>query len=397
MKISDPYHAYYEHKIREFEEGIQAENNDSTTTGTNNNINTNNNQSNGPDSQTAQSSSTTTSTTMKASITTPIARFAMTKPTEAPHEFEFSLGHPSSSSGVTALDLEIIKLTAQYTATSGRDFLTGLAQREQRNPQFDFLKPTHLLFSYFTSLVDSYGKLLRPSMQLMERFTMKADRMKALECAVQRWEWTRSEEEKKRRENDDADQLAAVDWSEFAVVETIDFREDELLETVGMMTLNESNVNNNRAHMNEGEMDIDEGGSNGDWSGGAKTAYRSLQQLQHNRQDTAIEDDDQSKSELDIKVIADYTPRIAKSAPSLGTMTMIDPISGKSLPVSEMGEHMRVQLLDPKWRIEQQRFQAKQRETSYAEGSSIADSLQSFARKRGDIFGYDIKGIGKKI
>ena len=55
----------------------------------------------------------------------------------------------------------MIKLTAQYTAASGRQFLAGLAQREQRNPQFDFLKPTHMLFSYFTALVDAYTKVGR--------------------------------------------------------------------------------------------------------------------------------------------------------------------------------------------------------------------------------------------
>jgi splicing factor 3A subunit 1 len=59
--------------------------------------------------------------------------------------------------------LQVIKLTAQYTAASGRQFLAGLAQREQRNPQFDFLKPTHVLFSYFTSLVDAYTKILQPT------------------------------------------------------------------------------------------------------------------------------------------------------------------------------------------------------------------------------------------
>ena len=57
---------------------------------------------------------------------------------------------------LSAMDSDIIKLTAQYTAVGGRQFLQGLAHREQRNPQFDFLKPTHALFGYFTSLVDSY-------------------------------------------------------------------------------------------------------------------------------------------------------------------------------------------------------------------------------------------------
>jgi splicing factor 3A subunit 1 len=93
---------------------------------------------------------------VKASLISPIAKLAMTKPSSPPYNFEFILGQPS---GISSADLDIIKLTAQYTAVNGREFLGGLAQREQRNPQFDFLKPTHLLFSYFTSLVDAYSKV----------------------------------------------------------------------------------------------------------------------------------------------------------------------------------------------------------------------------------------------
>ena len=385
MKLNDPYHAYYEHKIREFEEGIQAETGNAPASSSSSATSASTQPAAAAND--AQSIPSTTSTkTMKASITTPIARFAMNKPTEAPHELEFCLGHPSA---VTALDIDIIKLAAQYTAINGREFLTGLAQREQRNPQFDFLKPTHLLFSYFTSLVDSYGKVLRPSVELKERFHMKTDKMKSLECAVQRWEWTRAEEDRKRRENDeaDADRLAAVDWSEFAVVETIDFPESELLETVGMLSLNE---NDKSADIDSGDMDIEETSKP---KSNISSTHRNLHQLRENRNDVIMEEDD-DRNESDIKVISDYVPRIATSGPSLGNMTMIDPISGKALPVSEMSEHMRVQLLDPKWRVEQQRFQEKQKQTSYAEGSSIADSLQIFARKRGDIFGSDNKSQG---
>lgn len=46
---------------------------------------------------------------------------------------------------------------------------SGVAMREQRNPQFDFLKPTHMLFSYFTSLVDSYMKVINPSAELLAK------------------------------------------------------------------------------------------------------------------------------------------------------------------------------------------------------------------------------------
>lgn len=95
-------------------------------------------------------------------------------------------------------------------------------------------------------------------------------------------------------------------------------------------------------------------------------------------------DDDDAMDMDDIKVVSDYIPRTAGNKSK--AMTMIDPISGKAVPVSEVGEHMRVQLIDPKWRIEQQRFQNKQKETGFAEGASIADSLKQFAKQRGDIF-----------
>ena len=45
------------------------------------------------------------------------------------------------------------QLTAQFTAVGGRNFLSELAKREARNEQFQFLKHTHALFSYFTRYV----------------------------------------------------------------------------------------------------------------------------------------------------------------------------------------------------------------------------------------------------
>lgn len=53
---------------------------------------------------------------------------------------------------------------------------------------------------------------------------------------------------------------------------------------------------------------------------------------------------------------------------------------------------MRIQLMDPSWREHQKRFQEKQLETGYAAGSSIAESLKLFARKRNDIFGREVEG-----
>lgn len=352
-----------------------------------------------------------TSTSAKASITTPIARFAMNKPTTAPHPFEFKIEHPS---GLNALDVDIIKLTAQYTVANGKDFLLGLAVREQRNPQFDFLKPTHMLFSYFTTLVDAYAKILQPSSEQTERTKLKTDRMKALESSVHRWEWNRSEEERKKKETVHVDEersaFQSIDWFDFTVVETIDFAEDELNEAPNaakiLATVREEDDDMD-TDMDEDDdpkattqrMDMPPPPPMAPSMGvsRAQHAVSSSSQMQVSNMEVEGNDEHASRygadmemeadTEMDLNVVTDYAPRMAGSGPAQGPLTMVDPISGKVIPVDEMSEHMRVQLMDPRWRIEQKRFQEKQRETGYAEGGSIADSLKQFAKKRGDIFG----------
>jgi len=54
---------------------------------------------------------------------------------------------------------DIVKLTAQFVARNGRQFLTSLMNREARNYQFDFLRPQHSLFQYFTRLLEQYTKV----------------------------------------------------------------------------------------------------------------------------------------------------------------------------------------------------------------------------------------------
>ena len=71
-------------------------------------------------------------------------------PKDPPADFEFIADPPS----ISAFDLDVVKLTAQFVARNGRQFLTNLMNREQRNYQFDFLRPQHSLFQYFTRLLE---------------------------------------------------------------------------------------------------------------------------------------------------------------------------------------------------------------------------------------------------
>ena len=86
-------------------------------------------------------------------------------PTEPPSEFEFCHDPPT----LNALELDIVKLTAQFVARNGRSFLTQLMQKEAKNYQFDFLRPQHTLFQHFSKLVEQYNKVLIPSKQMRSK------------------------------------------------------------------------------------------------------------------------------------------------------------------------------------------------------------------------------------
>jgi hypothetical protein len=70
---------------------------------------------------------------------------------------ETPLAHPL----LTPRDWDVLRLTAQLTATRGRSFLAELSSLEPRNPRFEFLRTTHPLFGYFAALVDCYGVCAR--------------------------------------------------------------------------------------------------------------------------------------------------------------------------------------------------------------------------------------------
>ena len=106
--------------------------------------------------------------------------------------------------------------------------------------------------------------------------------------------------------------------------------------------------------------------------------------------EVAVEEED---DELNVVSGTDYVPRTAAmAAGQRAPQLMYDPTSGRNIPVDQISEHMRIQLMDPKWMEQQKRFHDKQQDTSFATGSSIADSLKGFAKARGDIFGSSSDG-----
>lgn len=152
----------------------------------------------------------------------------------APPEFHFSARMPN----ISAQDLEVVRLTALFVAQNGRSFMTTLSQKETRNYQFDFLRPQHSLYQFFSRLVDQYTILLqsassdavhaqRARIQELENYA--ADRFHILGRAKQRAEWVKYQEEQKQKKEEEAEkermEYAQIDWHDFVVVETVLFEE----------------------------------------------------------------------------------------------------------------------------------------------------------------------------
>uniref|UniRef100_A0AAV1THM5 Splicing factor 3A subunit 1 n=1 Tax=Peronospora matthiolae TaxID=2874970 RepID=A0AAV1THM5_9STRA len=355
LRESDPYHAYYEHKVSELiakkkeavgepqQEEVAAHAEEQTPRDVNATVQE-------APNNVLQAASSEVVVEKKAvqNVAAQVAKKINETELEPPPEEKFIIKHPALS----ALDQEIMYLTAQYTALSGSSFLSGLATREQRNPQFDFLKPTHPLFAYFTALVESYTLVLAKQEEQIKRIEEGVERMQVLDRCVHRMEWQRTERERKDKEAAESDAerraLAQIDWHDFVVVETITFDDNDNLGASAARDEGEGKASDDE------DMDMEE----------------------------EEVDDDDDESNPDIKVVENYIPQ-ATAATAQQPLLSVD---GKTLSSAEANEHMRILLMNPKWREETQRHLEKQKESSYAVGSAIADSLRRFATKRADIF-----------
>ena len=166
-----------------------------------------------------------------------------------PPEFHFSARMPN----INAQDLEIVRLTALFVAKNGRSFMTALSQRETRNYQFDFLRPQHSLYQFFSRLVDQYTELLQAptvdggkaqKQRISELQHNVQDKYHVLGRSKQRAEWVKFQEQQKQKKEEEEEkeklEYAQIDWHDFVVVETVLFNEaDEQADLPPPTSLNE--------------------------------------------------------------------------------------------------------------------------------------------------------------
>ncbi len=92
---------------------------------------------------------------------------------------------------------------------------------------------------------------------------------------------------------------------------------------------------------------------------------------------------------LFFQVVKDYQrqdPR-ARAAAAAATKVVLSPITGEMIPVDQMAEHMRISLIDPRWKQQRDAMLSKIRDTTKASDDEISRNLVGLARSRPDVFG----------
>ncbi|KAM0911812.1 hypothetical protein ACQ4PT_013231 [Festuca glaucescens] len=395
LQPSDPYHAYYQHRIAEI--AAQPSSTDASVA-----------ESEDGQQLPSDSAAPADGSDEKPDHSAPFRVVPPTKVLVPPKAELYTVRLPE---GITGEELDIIKLTAQFVARNGKNFMTALAQREATNPQFNFIRPTHSLFTFFTMLSDAYSRVMRPDegvpALIRELREGSKDLTTVLEWCLNRLEWDRSQEQARQQADDEVElermQMSMIDWHDFVVVETIEFADDEyeglpvpptleeLKRRKRMETLGEDDepkelaepAKDDAMEMDDEEMQLVEDGM--------KAAR--LQENEGGAQVMVTGDD-----EPPMRIVKNYKrPEERMPAERDPTKVVVSPITGELIPISEMEEHMRISLIDPKYKEQKERMMAKIKETTLAPDEEISRNIIGLARTRPDIFGTTEEEVSNAV
>ncbi|CAK9786329.1 hypothetical protein CC85DRAFT_307819 [Cutaneotrichosporon oleaginosum] len=315
-----------------------------------------------------------------------------------PKQWEFMVDMP----GVTAQDLDILRLTALFHARRGRSFLSALSVREGRNYQFDFLRPTHSLYGYYNRMVESYQKIMQPAPgQIEEIIRVDADpeaKWKTLEEAGKRALW---EEGKRARDDvkaaekqEEEEAMAVIDWQDFVTVETIEFTQADMELDLPPPASNDKLKEMSMAERRMAAMIMEEPAAQGAAEGeemeleeDEEDEEARIERVKAEREQQRTRDVQRAALEKKgVKIKKDYVPKGIQRGGPVARSTC--PYCGQSIPENELSEHIRIELLDPRWKDQKRELEARRQQQQQLQvGADISTSLRNLAAARTDLFG----------
>ncbi|KAJ6111712.1 hypothetical protein N7523_007773 [Penicillium sp. IBT 18751x] len=363
----------------------------------------------------------------RAGEATPAVEPEKPKGPPEPAAFHFSARMPN----INAQDLEVVKLTALFVAKRGKSFVTALSQREARNYQFEFLRPQHSLYQFFTRLVDQYTILLRSEgidaatteqKRIAELEQNVRNKYHIMERATQRAEWVKFQEQQKQKKEELEEQerieYAQIDWHDFVVVETVMFTEvddqSDLPPPTSLADLQSASLEQ-KAAMSLNPLrieeamptDLDNPTYYNPYPVQPESAVPSVSpypaqpqgpyappSADYNMQYPPQPEAAQARVESPIpgapgqppmRIRSDYVPRAQARRAQAAGATALCPNCHQQIPVAELDQHMRIELLDPRWK--EQRAKAESRSaTTNLSTVDVVNNLKRLASQRSDVF-----------
>lgn len=408
----DPFHAYYQHKLSQIKSGAVSA--DSVAAG-------------GSGTPLGNGKDSTPASTQVPDDGRPKV--------PQPPPFDFLLQLPTLS----AEDFDVMKLTALFAARNGNSFQAEIARREHSNYQFDFLRRDHTLYPVYQQLVAHYTKILVLDQKRVSQLRCQAGlnkgadvgekerkrlARKALKSEVaDRVAWTAWEAERKQQEEDEAEArriaFAEVDWQDFVVVATVEFTQaDDEAELDPPKTLAEVvNMSMRDKHRAAMLMEGKTLPTEADEEQVRANAQKAIQQDGADQEMDMDEDEEPGRQIADqIKATTnaqqgnvkirpkDYVPKcecyfVHRNLAIIGTessatakrnaktgLTKCE-ICGEMIPNDDLSEHVRIELLDPRWKEKQQVAEHNRAASNMlGTGADVAASLRKIAQQRTDIF-----------
>jgi splicing factor 3A subunit 1 len=324
---------------------------------------------------------------------------------------------------MSAQDLDILRLTALFVARHGNQFQRTIAERESRNYQFDFLRPNHSMYPYFQQMVTEYHLVLLPPKDMLEQIRRLADDREAiLEDVKIRVDYQKHILEKERKDKAEEErekriptvltlliivEYAQIDWHDFTVVATIEFTNaDDAIELpppTSRTDLEYASLEQKRLMVNYDPETrrLEAMPEDNPYAPPTKAVSMVtvptaplVQEVDMEISDgeeeaVAAEEPPEEEEELPqpkalpatlaggMKIRpAGYVPRHA----ARNVVTQICPNCGEPIPVNELDEHMRIELLDPKWK-EQKAVAEKRQLATNLGGADVARNVKRLAER----------------
>jgi len=334
---------------------------------------------------------------------------------------------------VTPFDVDLIKLTAQFVARNGRQFVSALTQSQhQMNQRYHFLNPVDTRFPYFQKLVQAYNECIVLPKDLIGDLEKDLDADKLYQTCLGHAVFAVEEAESKAKAAADveAEEIAMrlIDWNDFAIVESITFdTENEYYPAPGkdIDAVNELLDMENRKEINvvladdvESDMEVEMAIESSDEEELAEAdGTEQVQKIEQSKEEPTKEAAKEEPSKpavpeykgTDTIVTADLGGEIRlETAENTQLRQMLErdllvsntsggfvkcPVTGQMVESSRLGEHIRISLLDPKWKEQRDHLLSRMQKSSLAGNADIVRNLGTFQREHDLIMrGGDAQG-----